>query len=369
MLFVRIILLVTFVALNGLVRGQEDVRFIEVKDLQPEWLVFQGNAYQNYDNQKARAIYFTLDPSTFKGNFLSVKSPRPFRVFVDQKLIIQQDHGTVLLSVDSLNQVYPGTLFFGVFQEKGVETLQTRIVGPESGAFRSWVDVQRRKENFFLDFLVLATIILAVYFVLLFRTNPRLTLDYLNVSKLFFIQEREENLLATRVTSSVNLLFYLFCSLFCALVLLVIFQFSEGAVGPSFYFPIRSAGEGFLQWGKLSLFIVAWLAFKLLIISLFSSLFALRDTSALQYFNFIRVLFFIAGLIMVICLGYFVYYGYPAGPHIGLLRMTVFILSLFTVMIFLKLMTFAPFSSFHLFSYLCASEIIPLVILIKVLLS
>jgi hypothetical protein len=342
--------------------------FTVVRDLQSEWKISRDNEYLRYTGETARVIYFQLDAGHEKGNFLYISSEKPMAVWVNQKLVLQHDGGDLRLSIDSLSKIYSSGMAIGVYQKEGTQSLITRILVPVAPILSGDLNPLVRKENFFLNFTLLASMGLSIYFVALFHNNPRLTLDYLNISKLLSIQERDENLLATRVTSSVNLLFYLFCCALCALVLLAVFNSGKDPVGIGRYFEIHTTAQGFYQWGKLSAMIAGWLALKLLIIYVFSGLFNMKDTAALQFFNFIRMLFFINGVMAVICISYFIYYGYPVAPHVGLLKSCVVAIAFSTVMIFLKLLTFARFSFFHLFSYLCASEIIPLVILLKVLL-
>jgi hypothetical protein len=336
------------------------------RDLQAEWLVFRGNEYVPYADQKVNAIYLNLDGLTYRGDSLLVQSDKPFSVFVDRKLI-GQCRGVVTWSIDSLTRLYSPVLAIAIFQRGGIRALRTEIL-VRQGSAQADGDRGYRPMDFFLNFLELATLLLAVYFVLLFRTNPRLTLDYLNVSKFLSLHEREETLMATRVGSSVNLLFYLFGSASCGLVLLTIFHTSSGQLSVASDFPIRSTADGFLQWGKVTVLIMSWLALKLVVIYIFAALFHLRESYALQFFNFMRMLFMVIGLLAVSSVAYFIYYGYPAGPHAGWLIVSLTIMALSVVMIFLKLLTSSSFSFFHLFSYLCASEIIPLVILLKILL-
>jgi len=349
-------------------KAQPVSAFAVAKELRKQWLIFQENGYRAYEGQYVKAIYFNLEAPAYKGDFLSLRSPNTFAVFINQKLITKKNQRAVLLNIDSLSRLYSPALSITVFQPDGIRSLESNILVPAIVAPATEADLMPRKENFFLDFCLLAALLLSVYFVLLFRTNPRLTLDYVNVSKIITVQEREEILLTTRIASSVNLLFYLFCSAFCSLALLAIFYFGTDKEGVAHYFPMHSIGQGFWQWTKLSVIIAALLFVKLMTIYVFSALFALRDKSAIQYFNFIRTLFFIIGLVSTVCIAYFVYYHYPTGPHSHVLNACAWVLGFSVIMIFLKLMALAPFSFFHLFSYLCASEIIPLVILLKVLL-
>ena len=105
---------------------------------------------------------------------------------------------------------------------------------------------------------------------------------------------------------------------------------------------------------------------KLIIVLLFSTLFNFRETMSFQFFNFLRFVLFTSVTLAILCLAYFIL---RVGEPIYYERLIVLALLLLTagsVVVLVKLMGRAGFSFFHLFSYLCVSEIIPLVIIIKI---
>jgi hypothetical protein len=339
-----------------------------IKDLRGEWLIMNGEGFRNFDGDPVNKIFFSIDASQFKGDFLYLGDDRPFGVFINQKLAAEKDHGHIKLSLDSLSALYSAQLSISIFQAGGVRSFSSRLLGPPSPAPSFDQYPYPRRGNFFLDFSLMSTLLLSVYLIFLLRTNPRLTVDYLNVFKLFSAQEREENVLTGRITSRVNLLFYFFCSLFCSLTLLVVFHLAKDLVPMANRFPVRSTAEGFFQWIKLSVIIAILLMLKLSLVLLFSSLFNLRDKAPIQYFNFIRALFLAAGLVAMINTLNFVWNGQSGSVDSVWLKMGAGLLVLSAGMVYLKLLTLTRYHFFHLFSYLCASEIIPLVILLKVLL-
>ena len=359
-----VFILIMLLGISGL--SQSPAPFVQVKDLKPEWLVYKDNAYSLRGEEASRTIYFNLSANAFKGDWISIHSVHPMNVFINGQLVARKQDGTILMGIDSLAKIYSPTLTVAVFQKEGNQLLRTEILSRRTAVPET--ENSPHTTNAFLNFAILAVLMLSGFFVFLFQSNPKLTLDYFNVTKLVSIQEREDNLMATRITSSVNLLFYLYVSGSCSLALLTLFHFGAETIAVAHGFQIHTTAEGFYQWIRLIVIVSTFLGLKLLVIYGFSVLFNLRDTTALQFFNFIRMLFFIVTIIVVVVVGSFMYNGYPTGPHVGLLKMSLVLISFSVVMIFLKLSSFTSFSFFHLFSYLCASEIIPLVILLRVLL-
>jgi hypothetical protein len=331
-------------------------------DLKDHWLVYQSGQFASFNNQSSTSIFFLVDSRKEKNNFLLVEGRHPFAVFVNSKLILQKKD-KVKLAIDSLSKIYPHPLFIGLYSPRGAHHLQAAI--EKTQPFHEQ-EVQLRKGNYFLDFTVLATLLLAVCFILFLRTNPALTFDYLDVNKLFSFQVRDESTLTLRIASSVNLLIYLFGSFFLALMLLISLHFMGGRVSLTELFPIHSTAQGFWQWALLSLIIFGLLLVKLVWLVLLSALFGFRDTVSLQFFNFVRVILTSVCLLAAICILYFVIGVQQENYFFHLLTILSLVFTLGTAIMYFKLLAKMPFHFFHLFSYLCASEIIPLMILIKV---
>ncbi|HWA32935.1 MAG TPA: DUF4271 domain-containing protein [Cyclobacteriaceae bacterium] len=339
---------------------------IVVRDLHGDWLTYLNDRYLPYgdgDDVDVRTIYFSIGPSSFKGQNLSVSAPEEWSLFVNRKLI--SSGKKKIFSVDSLSRIYPGQLFFAVYSSTGVNRLSTAIVSPDV-TISPREQLDKRRPTFFRDYGILASAALLLFFLGLFRTNPQLTLDYFSFAKIFSVQERNENLLASRITSSANLLFYVFCALLTGFLLSAVFYTGGSYFLVSRFVTINSFGAAFGVWIRLSLFILLLLAAKLVIVLFFSSLFNFRETVSFQFFNFLRFVLFTSVVMALLSLGYFVFKGDQSIFYERLVVLSLLLLSAGSVMVLIKLLARAPFSFFHLFSYLCASEIIPLVIIIKI---
>jgi hypothetical protein len=234
----------------------------------------------------------------------------------------------------------------------------------------SWI--YKESENFnpkrvssgFSSFILGITIVLLVFITALLRTNPQLTQDYLNVTRLFNIRDRDEGQIL-RITSSVNLLFYFFCSALASLALLVTVHSSSEGIS----FLSRSNvvdGLGFLEWLILSIVIFLVMLLKLIISTVVSNLFGWKDLASVQFFNFIRMVILSLAIIAVISLAGFSF-GFSMN-YFTLLKLACILLALGAAIIYIKLLARATFHFFHLFFYLCATEVLPLVILVKILL-
>ncbi len=339
-----------------------------VKDLQPDWMVFDQNGYRPGGVQipeQFSTIYFTLDPTRFGGHHLQIQGPEKWQLFVDGKLLFS-GRESVLFSMDSLALEFRRSLFIGVHAKDGFREVRTQIVFVGDTPPAHIADMPPRPPTFFRDYSIIASVFLLLFFLLLYRTSPQLTLDYFSFAKIFSAVERNEMQLASRITSSANLLFYLFCALLTGFLLSAIFY----SAGPFFHasrpLNISSIGSAFFVWTKLSAFILTLLAVKLLIVFVFSTLFNFRETISFQFFNFLRFVLFTAVCMAVLSLTFFTFRVDEPLFYERLVVLGLILLSMGSLVVLAKLTGKSRFSFFHLFSYLCISEFIPMVIIIKI---
>lgn len=345
-----------------------DAAPVTVKDLQSEWMIYDGHAYRAWTTEQATGastIYFPLDTRKFGGQYLLVRCPGTTHLFVDGGLIAAvQD--SALLALDDLRTEFGEQVFVGIHGTDNLEHLETRIVSIRETRAAQFPSLVPRPPVFFRDFGIVATFIIVCFLLVLFRVNPQLTLDYFSFSKVFSSTERNETQLASRITSSENLLFYVFSALLMGFLLSIILY----SAGPEFMaarpLAFTSLLSSLLIWMELSLFILLLLAGKLVIVLLFSTLYNFRETVSFQFFNFLRFVLFTSVVLSVISVIYFVFQVRTPAWYERLIALGLLMLTMGSMVVFLKLLGRLRFSLFHLFSYLCISEFIPLVILFKI---
>lgn len=339
---------------------------VVVKEIKSEWQVYVNGSYQPYsDGVVATTVYFTMTPSRLGGHHLYVRAPDKWQLFVNGNLIYSGKEAAYF-SMDSLQTDMGSPVLFGVHVKEGMRDVLTQLVLLGDTRPGHQVVASLRPPTFFRDYGIIVAVFLLLFFLLLYRTNPQLTVDYFSFSKIFSASERNETQLASRITSSANLLFYLFCALLTGFLLSAIFYSSGPFFRAASSIRINSMASAFEVWGKLSVFILTLLASKLLIVTLFSALFNFRETISFQFFNFLRFVLFTAVTMAVLSLLFFTIRVDAAVFYERLIVLGLVLLSIGSLVVLFKLLGKARFSFFHLFSYLCVSEFIPLVIIIKI---
>jgi len=332
-----------------------------VQNLKPQWRVYSNNQLRYFNEEPAKAIHFSLELLQTRNRYLQIESSNFFYLFINDSYVTKSHR--LLLSADSLKRKYSSPLFISLYQPQGISDLETCWA---SSASEDLLFNPKLPARSFSNFLIVATLILITFFTSLFGTNPQLTLDYLDFTKLFFFKDREESQITLRITSSVNLLFYVFCSLLTSLALITASHYSNEGLPFSLRASNSTTGQRMLQWIFLAFAIFGFLMAKLVFGVLMALLYNWRDVAGFQFFNFVRVLILSLALIAIVSI-----FGFSLNINVNyfnLLKAGSLLLAMGVGLLYFKLLTRTSFRSFHLFSYLCATEIFPLMILIKVLL-
>lgn len=333
------------------------------KDLQAEWMVFSEGKYRNYqETDQVNAIHILLEPSRYRGDKLLLEDDDEFSVFLNNQLWIDRTKRVVLV-MDSL----PAKLLISLYRKEDITTknLKTSIVTELSAMSMS--GPLTREGNDARNFVIAAGLLLIVFFVFILRFNPKLTFHYFSLSKLFSLRESDESQMFARIASSANVLFYLFASLLVGYVLMVMVIGLSPEYKLQHFLKAQSFMDISVRWLQISGIIVLAFFCKAVVLTLLSVLFGLGDQSGFQFLGFIRSTLLVAA-VLAVCTGlYFIMNGSNERWYSFFYSSLSWLMAGWIILIFLKLIRRAPFTVFHLFSYICATELIPFLIAVKVL--
>lgn len=357
-----------FTLLYANLLGQEN--FTIKKDLRSEWMTYEQGAYKpsGSDHLNGRnTLYLQIVPEEFPGSYLRIKSERPFFVFINSR-INGEYKGSVAFDLDSLRTVDQGRLYTLAIHQRNINErdLKTAIISKQRQAIVV-TNTVAKPASYFRDFVVVAGILIILLFLVILRINPKLAADYFSVARIFSAREGEDSQSSARLTSSSNVQFYILCSMMMALYLMIILK----NLPSDYALPVHFQATGFWmiswQWIKLGIIIFSFFVFKIIIIFLLTRLFGMRGMARFHFFNWIRLLLIVFGTATIILFMYFISRGESEDFFVVFLSLVVIILIVWIVVAFFKLSGRSEHSMFHLFSYICATEIIPLLITVKVL--
>lgn len=338
------------------------------KDLHENWLVSDSVAYRAYDDKGYyTTIYFTVPVKTFQGDYLMVRSAEPVSVFLNGSVLLDQIQH-VNLSIDSLQKKYRTSQFFVALHSDNPvspENLRTFVASAVQHQATSPSESYTKMATVFRDFSFTAVLIMTIFLVSVIRLNPGLSADYFSIRKLFSFRESEDDHYYYRVTSG-TILFYVFTSLMTSLFLMIIIRFTGIRLGIE-ELVTASYGRLVFIWLTISLYVLLFLFAKIVVIYLTSVLFGIREVAGYHFFNFVRILLITVGILSLILLIYFVLHGHGWTFYNTLYASLPWILGAWIVLGFFKLASRVRHTPFHLFSYICATELIPFFVIIEVL--
>ena len=361
----RIVLPVLFLLVADLAAGQE-FQSVE-RDLRDQWLKFENGDYQSMDpGEVSNTLYFRVKINDWSGRALAVGSSRPFFVFFDGRLAGEYQ-GSIAFDLDSLSGVlHTSSLLVAVYQKNiNVRDLETRIISNKPSASSSQ-DLSR-PETFFTDFVIVAGVLIMILLVIIVRLNPKLASDYFAMAKIFSTREVDDAQSNARLTNGSNVQFYILCSLLIGFYLMVIFQHLPAEYRAPIYFKADGFWRAIWHWIQLSALVLGVFFLKILLIFSLTRLFDMRGLTRVHFFNWVRLMLLMLGACSAILFFYFISRGQDPSIFVIFMALVVAILVAWMFIVFLKLSSKSEHSMFHLFSYICATELIPLLITIKVL--
>lgn len=363
----NLILQLVFLFASVDARCQEE--FVIKKDLQSDWLIYAEKGYYNFETleESTHTIYFTINPFTYRGDYLLINSPHEFSIFLKGALL-QDQVKRVVLPIDSLKELASETLIFisiHLNRKIGPANLSTTLCSKVTLTTHVETPHTLRPDTSFRDFVVSVVMGLLIFLIGIIRLNPKLSSDFFSVTKIFSLRENEDDQFYYRITSS-NILFYLFTSMLFSLFFLIAGYFLELG-GELNMTGAREYWGYLLTWAKVSLIVFGLLFIKIVVTFVIAVLFGSREVAGFHFLNFIRLLLVSVGLLNLILVFYFLMHGQRVGVYNFLYNAFGWILMGWIILLFFKLVNRVRRSVFHLFSYICATEIIPVLVIIKVL--
>ncbi len=332
-------------------------------DLQKDWLIFNNKGYTNYQAQdEVDAVHIRFNEKRGVGDYLVIKASKPVTLFLNNVLIASV-HRADTLYIDSLRQQHNLLAFTLTFYASSIKRagLSTHLITPS--LIKSVEPLTPQPPTYFRDFSFIGTLLVLAILLMIIRLNPKLASDYFSVTKIFSLRESEDSTVYTRITSSGNFLFYGFSSLTLGFFLVLLFA----KLPEKEWMSIHSFQQAMGYWLLFSLAITVLLLGKMLVIYLFATLFNLRDVAGMQFFNWVRVLFLSIGVSITLLMIVIIRWNESSTLFPFFYQAIGWLLMGWILLAFFKIAAKARIGLFHLFSYLCATEIIPTLIVLKIL--
>ncbi|TDI66046.1 MAG: DUF4271 domain-containing protein, partial [Bacteroidetes bacterium] len=224
----------------------------------------------------------------------------------------------------------------------------------------------KRSVDGFPDFFVIAILLVSAFYAFLINSHPKGYKDYFNFSKAFSMTLKEEKVLTQRNMSSVNALFLWMYSTVLSLVI-ILFWKVFGQIPDLFDFvALETVASTLKSWLVMSLVVYSVVGMKYLLIKVLCSLLNIDKIAQIHFFDFMRIsLIFVTTTLVVSSVMYLSVLDQIV-PFNIILYLFITFLSIRVVILLFKLLGDTSFKKIHLISYLCTTEILPLLIGIRV---
>ncbi len=353
-----------------------------IKDLREDWLYHRSDrdAYLPVDLERktsvGTSVSFVLDGLRYSEYDFLAKPTKKTTFFANGQVLAYFPQTTeVHWPIDSLSKSFGSdSLFISIYNPNRIPTgMVTKVVSYMPKAFsdvgRDNFELSERPISDTRDFFVLGLLLIVFVYVLMGLYYDRTVWAYYRVSDAFSLRSRDEPLYKSRPFSKANIFIILLHSLVLSFFIVMLSHFLPERFLLCYYFDFESIGEGFLNWTFAMLMIFAFLLLKYFSIYTFCLIYRANDFKNTHFFSFIRLsMIHTAALSFLLLALYFVFNIKSPFIYQNLIYLLLAAMLLRTLLLFFKLMNLVTHRILYLFSYLCGTEIIPLVIIIKVIL-
>lgn len=349
---------------------------IELKNLRWDWQVYDQdeNHYVPYFKRTSvNAIRFELELNKYRNSYLKLSLPEKHFVWIQDELVFTNERKAIqYFSIDSLRDVYDvGRIHLTIYNsELDGNDIESVIVNREDSSLSIMNKESNlaREKNERLDlFIIISIAVLSL--IAIFRSfNFRLFQEYFSIGKALQLRQNFDLIIAHAALAWPNIGFILFYSILVGSSVVTCDLFLPDSAS---FFPFSIKNESSLLLGlKISGFCFLLMVAKLLLISASSELFKLNKIRLVHFFTYFRlsIIIALAGFSFSVVNG--IFGGILVKDWWDWVQLFIVVFwSARLLLIYFVLNKIYTFRKLHLFSYLCSSELIPLLLFFKIFLK
>ncbi|MEM8938074.1 MAG: DUF4271 domain-containing protein [Bacteroidota bacterium] len=303
------------------------------------------------------AGFFLPRPSR---GYIRVCNDNPFTIWVNGRLFKKIDHGCELYDInDFFQNEVSDTLFISIYATENFTNLRfEEVIVQNLVVIKDDPKLLRSTRDVFREFTTTAILIILFLVGFISTKYPGRLINLVKV--VFNIKQNSIEYLGVQLFSELGVSLLLLLSLFFAF--LGIYIDLEANLNYS-DIPLSYSGF-FILWLKGSSFVCLFILVKWVLIFLISPLFGFRKMNGFQLLDFISFGLVLSGLMFVFILIDFLFsngdFWFLVDSHVIL----IFTVGIFISWITLRFVNHSSNTKFLIISYLCATELIPAILLI-----
>ena len=324
------------------------------------------------DHPHRTTFLIPLKRQEFPGTFIQLGLPENSHLFINGKYFYSTEHSlNKLIDNDSLFSTFRSdTLFLGFYlPDENSQLLEVSIVPKESSQLATPSDEAlrlRSNRSGFRNFLIVGFLIIAGYIAFLLNYDRKLFAQYTNAIKMFSGPEADDLLDRNKPVAGTDLLFLILEALIFGFFIYMMFYGMTMAGN-------RSDHEffgGLFSWFGISLVILVWIFTRFNLVRNLSYLMQVRDIGKVHFIESSRFTLFMLMIYIVLSLIFLFGFNMEFSVFTNFLIRSLIIIAVFRfAVITIKILNYAPYKKMYIISYLCASELIPVVLGLKLILD
>lgn len=344
--------------------------FQVVKNLKEEWLkVDKNNQYVPFigkNDSSTPVVGVVINLVQYSGNNLLCCIPSGSSVLIDQQIVGYYGKNTcVQFDIDSLQQVYnQEQVLVAVYAPyKSYENLDFLIIKNNNEIGAGVKNISLKRESSSLeDFFVVGLLFMLISYAFQINQFPNTFKKLYDFGDVFSLKIREENV-KIRLMNEAHIAFLVHHCLLIAYLLVLLISTNSLIDLSMVVDQPYTFSEFIIAWLKLALgvFLIMWL--KYIIVIMFGSLFGLRNFKYMHVFDFMRMSLIFWSVLFIAMILIFSGFVVTNPLYVDIL---IYIFIAFAVVriliLYYRLFAGTTFRNMYLFSYICTSEIIPLLV-------
>lgn len=289
----------------------------------------------------------SVDRETISDKDLYILADNKLSVFIDNKL--NESGFKIRLTHSDFNPVWKKKYLVTLYSDEREVDPVVFLVYEKTGE-KEYFERSERVESGFNNFIRFFVFFILAGFTVIKVNLGKDIVEYFRIGFIFSSKNRDENIFKSKLSSLANILFLLFISWIAGFIITVALYRVE-ITDENFWTLIWT----WQKWSGVSLMM---LILKITVIRFFAYMFNAYEFYPFHIFNFLRLTLIFLLVITVGMLG-ILWVGNSQFSFIWIFFILIILFVIRSFILFLKLINELRFKFFHLFSYLCGTELIP----------
>ena len=350
------------------VLGQQYQRY---KQLNDNWYYFNENQrHQSYrPTVNEQKIFLTLDRSLPDSSVLQMTVGANTSIFIDEQIVDFSKHNSIIsYSIDSLflaQSIDVDQLTIMLCHPDGVVVTNSEILKPVFLSKTTIPAPTKRMNSNYENVLLLLILVILITFTYIKVNHEDIWKGYMKWSKLVLLKDQGDAIYKLRPFEKRTLIIVFAYTILGATAILGLLYLSGFLLPEAEYFQSEYVSLVILKWFVLVLLLFVIAFSKYFLVQSFTRLFNFKKALRIHFYNHIRISMVILIVLLIIEV-ILIFVLHEVTLFNWLTNLMIILLLIKSLLISLKLINISSYRMFHLFSYLCTTELIPTIILVKI---